>query len=241
MTMKKTSTIGIALAMLAMCGLGQPMSSKVTIAVNHPKNIKASKFLPSKDGQVAFCIDVLDAVNTMPLPLSERLAKQADVGEALILAVDTSIAPEAIACIFCCSSTTALSNICSSVELKHHVMLNLSSQTKTIVEAIDKKLAESIDREVKLAIVDKLFNVTNCQEEIESLFIMPVQYGMTGINQMDIANSNTSMPIEVDMAYGLDRKPRTMDKTKKYCPRWIRGSNAPLVDEPSGYHCQTVN
>lgn len=114
-----------------------------------------------------------------------------------------------------------------------------------LLHALDKMPASPKERGRKIVAAKKMFADIQEKERGSKVILCPVAAPetFTGAMALDLTSSQTNtvaatniiwMLDEIDMDYGLDRKSRTMDKSKKYYPGWRRG------EEPGGYHCQTI-
>lgn len=103
------------------------------------------------------------------------------------------------------------------------------------------------DRDEKIAAAKKVFADFQEKERASKILVFPVSAPetFTGATALELTSSQTNSVAatntiwaleEIDMGYGLDRKPRIMDKSKKYYPGWRRGEDI----EPGGYPCQTL-
>ena len=112
-----------------------------------------------------------------------------------------------------------------------------------LLSALDKMPASPKERGRKIVAAKKAFADFQEKERGSKLILCPVSAPetFTGAMALDLTSTNSVASTnviwaleEIDMDYGLDRKPRTMDKSKKYYPGWRRG------EEPGGYPCQTI-
>ena len=112
-----------------------------------------------------------------------------------------------------------------------------------LLSALDKMPASPKERGRKIVAAKKAFADFQEKERGSKLILCPVSAPetFTGAMALDLTSTNSVASTnviwaleEIDMGYGLDRKPRTMDKSKKYYPGWRRG------EEPGGYPCQTI-
>lgn len=114
-----------------------------------------------------------------------------------------------------------------------------------LLHALDKMPASPKERDRKIVAAKKAFADFQEKERGSKVILCPVAAPetFTGAAALELTSSQTNSVAatniiwaleEIDMGYGLDRKPRTMDKSKKYYPGWRRG------EEPGGYPCQTV-
>lgn len=114
-----------------------------------------------------------------------------------------------------------------------------------LLHALDKMPASPKERGQKIVAAKKAFADFQEKEKGSKVILCPVSAPktFTGALALDLTSSHTNTVAatniiwaleEIDMGYGLDRKPRTMDKSKKYYPGWRRG------EEPGGYSCQTI-
>lgn len=112
-----------------------------------------------------------------------------------------------------------------------------------LLQALNKMPASPKERCQKIVAAKKAF--ADIQEkERNKLLVFPsaVPQTFTGVQALDATSCQTNSVStniiwvldEIDMGYGLDRRPRTQDKTKKYYPGWKRG------EEPCGYPYQTI-
>ena len=113
-----------------------------------------------------------------------------------------------------------------------------------LLSALEKMPASPKERGRKIVEAKKAFADFQEKERGSKVILCPVAAPetFTGAMALDLTSTNSVastniiwMLDEIDMDYGLDRKPRTMDKTKKYYPGWRRG------EEPGGYPCQTIH
>lgn len=114
-----------------------------------------------------------------------------------------------------------------------------------LLHALDKMPASPKERGRKIVAAKKAFADFQEKERGSKVILCPVAAPetFTGAAALELTSSQTNSVAatniiwaleEIDMGYGLDRKPRTMDKSKKYYPGWRRG------EEPGGYPCQTI-
>ncbi len=114
-----------------------------------------------------------------------------------------------------------------------------------LLHALDKMPASPKERDRKIVAAKKAFADFQEKERGSKVILCPVAAPetFTGAAALELTSSQTNSVAatniiwaleEIDMGYGLDRKPRTMDKSKKYYPGWRRG------EEPGGYPCQTI-
>ena len=119
-----------------------------------------------------------------------------------------------------------------------------------LLSALDKMPASPKERGQKIVAAKKAFADFQEKERGSKVILCPVAAPetFTGAMALDLTSSQTNTVAatniiwaleEIDMDYGLDRKPRTMDKSKKYYPGWRRGE-AP-EREPGGYPFQTTH
>jgi len=117
--------------------------------------------------------------------------------------------------------------------------------TVELLSAFDKMPASPKERSRKIAAAKKAFADIQEKERGSKVILCPIAAPetFTGAMALDLTSTNSIASTniiwaleEIDMGYGLDRKPRTMDKSKKYYPRWRRGEDI----EPGGYPCQTI-
>ena len=115
-----------------------------------------------------------------------------------------------------------------------------------LLSALDKMPASPRERGRKIVAAKKAFSDFQEKERGSKVILCPVAAPktFTGAMALDLTSTNSVASTniiwaleEIDMGYGLDRKPRTMDKSKKYYPGWRRGENP----EPGGYPCQTIH
>lgn len=114
-----------------------------------------------------------------------------------------------------------------------------------LLAALDKMPASPQERGRKIVAAKKAFADFQEKERGSKVILCPVAAPetFTGAMALDLTSTNSVASTniiwaleEIDMDYGLDRKPRTMDKSKKYYPGWRRGESP----EPSGYPCQKL-
>lgn len=114
-----------------------------------------------------------------------------------------------------------------------------------LLSALDKMPASPKERGRKIVEAKKAFADFQEKERGSKVILCPVAAPetFTGAMALDLTSTNSVASTnviwaleEIDMGYGLDRKPRTMDKSKKYYPGWRRGESP----EPGGYPCQTI-
>lgn len=114
-----------------------------------------------------------------------------------------------------------------------------------LLSALDKMPASPKERGQKIVAAKKAFADVQEKERGSKVILCPVAAPetFTGAMALDLTSTNSIASTniiwaleEIDMGYGLDRKPRTIDKSKKYYPGWRRGEDI----EPGGYPCQTI-
>ena len=114
-----------------------------------------------------------------------------------------------------------------------------------LLSALDKMPASPKERGKKIVAAKKAFADFQEKERGSKVILCPVAAPktFTGATALELTSSQTNSVAatniiwaleEIDMGYGLDRKPRTMDKSKKYYPGWRRG------EEPGGYPSQSL-
>lgn len=125
---------------------------------------------------------------------------------------------------------------------------NLVELEAALLKAVDTLPASFAERKKKKEEIAKAFTdlkSKNAENFNDAIIAAPEPFAGIASVQMVSSSTNAVVFEELEMDFGLHRKPVTMDKNKRYYPGWRRGSgfkgsnNVP-TKEPGGYAYQTL-